>query len=94
MGKSEQNWPDSRHVETASLWVSRELVFEVTAEISGLIEEQNRLLSTWATYLDMSAEDLATFLRRHARIQQLSKELNEVSCLLPYTAERKATNIN
>lgn len=74
--------------------VSRERVFDVTTEIRALIQEQTRLLSTEATFLDMSAEDLAVCLRRHARIEQLSRELKDASCLVPYTAERKTTYIN
>jgi hypothetical protein len=35
--------------------VSRERICEVTAELRGLIEQQNRLLSR-AMFLDMSAE--------------------------------------
>jgi len=73
--------------------MSRERICEATAELRGLIEQQNRLLSC-ATFLDMSAEDLTVCLRRHARIEQLSKELNDVSSLLFYAAEQKTTTIN
>lgn len=54
------------------------------SEVRSLIEEQNKLLSTGATFFEMSVEDLEAYAQRHARIAQLSKELNKLS----YPAER------
>ena len=53
--------------------VSCERVFEMTAELRSLIEEQDTLLSTGAIFTDMSAQELAAYAQRHARIRQLSR---------------------
>jgi hypothetical protein len=59
-------------------------VLEIIAEAHSLVDEQNKLLSTGATFFEMSVEDLAAYAQRHTRIGQLSKELNGLS----YRVER------
>jgi hypothetical protein len=54
-------------------------VLEICAEVRGLVDQQNKLLSTGATFVGMSVEDLAAYAQRHARIGQLSKELTGLS---------------
>jgi hypothetical protein len=59
--------------------VSRERVLEMTAEGQSLIEKQEKALSTRAAFFDLSVEELTAYVQRHARIEQLSKELKELS---------------
>jgi hypothetical protein len=74
-------------------WVSCERVFEVSAEMACLIEEQNALFGS-SSLLDMSPEALAGCAQRHARIGQLSEELKKLSNFLFQFAKPKAESIN
>jgi hypothetical protein len=73
--------------------VSYERVFEISAEMACLIEEQNALFGS-SSFLDMSPEALAACAQRDARIGQLSKELKELSNFLFQFTNPKAETIN
>jgi hypothetical protein len=73
--------------------MSRERVFEITAEIRSLIEEQEALLTTGASFFEISAEDIAACAERHARIGKLSGELKKLHLLSSFT-DPKAESIN
>jgi hypothetical protein len=70
--------------------MSRERLFEISAEIRNLIEEQTTLLRTGSPFLEMSAEAIAECVERHARIGRLHNELKTLS----YLTEQKAESIN
>ena len=74
--------------------MSRERVFEATAQMRSLIEEQKALLSTGATFFDMSVEDLTAYAARHARIEQLSGELKEMSSIPSHHTAAKSAIAN
>jgi hypothetical protein len=74
--------------------MSCERVFEVTAEMRSLIEQQEAVVSTGTTFFDMSVEDLTAYAVRHARIEQLSRELKEISFILPHHTATKSAIVN
>ena len=74
--------------------MSRERVFEVTSEMRSLIKEQQAILSTGTTFFDMSVEDLTAYAARHARIEQLSTELKEMSFIPSHPIAAKSAFAN
>jgi hypothetical protein len=47
--------------------------------MSGLVDEQTRLLKSQTGFPDLSGEELDGFTQRNDRLRQLCKELNELS---------------
>jgi hypothetical protein len=74
--------------------MSRERVFEMTAEVRSLIEAQEILLSDGATFVEMSVAQLTEYAQRHARIGELAKELQAMSHRMAYAPVQKEENIN
>jgi len=46
--------------------------------MSGLLDEQTRLLKSQTGFTDFSGEELDGFTQRNDRLRQLCKELNEL----------------
>ena len=51
---------------------------EISTEMSGLLDEQTRLLKSQTGFTDLSGEELDGFTQRNDRLRQLCKELNEL----------------
>jgi hypothetical protein len=74
--------------------MSRERAFEMTAEVRELLEEQEALLGSGVEFVNLSVQQLGQYAKRHARIGQLSKELQTMSYALSYTSGQKSENTN
>ena len=58
--------------------VNHDRIREISTEMSGLVDEQTRLLKSPTRFPDISGEELDGYTQRNERLRQLCKELNEL----------------
>jgi hypothetical protein len=59
--------------------MSRERIHEISKEMCGLLEQQSKFLNSRSVLSDMSAEEVEAYAHRNNRLNQLSKELSELT---------------
>jgi hypothetical protein len=58
--------------------VTSDRVKEISAEMSGLLEQQSKMLSSQTKLLEMSGETVDEYLLRYERLRLLAQELSAI----------------